>query len=139
MSAMKWAGSLTRIAGYEVETLQKRLAEVVERRDDAEGRLTLLYAEAEAEGDNARRDPEAALVHPVFMTGWRERRERQCALIEAIAQEEAGARDALARAFEEQKKYEHVLEMARTAALKEAARRETADLDEAGLRASTRR
>ena len=136
---MKWARSLTRIADYEVETLQKRLAEVVSRRIEAEIRLNLLDAEAEAEGENARVDPEAALVHPVFMKGWRERRERQVALIEEIGQEEAGARDALSRAFEEQKKYEHVTAMAEAAAAAEARRRETAGLDELGLRASTRR
>ena len=136
---MKWARSLTRLADYEVETLQKRLAEVVARRVEAEVRLTLLDAEAEAEAENARVDPEAALFHPTFMKGWRERRDRQLALIEEIAHEEAGARDALARAFEEQKKYEHVVELAKVAAAKEAGRRETAELDELGLRASAQR
>ena len=136
---MKWARSLTRIADYEVETLQKRLAEVVSRRAEAEVRLTLLGAEAEAEAENARVDPEAALFHPVFMKGWRERRERQGAVIAEITLEEEGARDALSRAFEEQKKYEHVTAMAEAAAAKEAARRETAALDELGLRASTGR
>ncbi|HEX8569980.1 MAG TPA: flagellar export protein FliJ [Caulobacteraceae bacterium] len=136
---MKWARSLTRLADYEVETLQKRLAEVVARRVEAEVRLTLLDAEAEAEAENARTDSEAALFHPTFVKGWRERRERQCARIEEIAQEEAGARDALTRAFEEQKKYEHVVSMAEAAAAKEAGRRETAALDELGLRAAARR
>ena len=135
-SAPKWAGSLTRLANYEVETLQKRLAEVVARRLDAELRLTLLDAEAEAETENARMDPEAAMFHPVFMKGWRERRDRQSALVEEIAHEESGARDALSRAFEEQKKYEHVTALAEAAAAREAARRETAALDELGLRAA---
>ena len=139
MSAAKWAGSLTRLANYEVETLQKRLAEVVGRRIDAELRLTLLEAEREAEAENARTDAEAALFHPTFMKGWRERRERMCALIEALAQEEAGARDALGRAFEELKKYEHVVELAKVAELKEAARRETATLDALTLRAAAAR
>ena len=136
---MKWARSLTRIAHYEVETLQKRLAEVVSRRIEAELRLTLLEAEAEAEADNARNDPQAAMLHPAYMQGWRERYERRTALIEEIRQEEEGARDALSRAFEEQKKYEHVTAMAEAAAAKEAARRETAALDELGLRAVTGR
>ena len=136
---MKWARSLNRIADYEVETLQKRLAEVVSRRVEAELRLTLLEAEAEAEAENARTDAEAALFHPVFMKGWRERRERQCAVIAEIALEEEGARDALSRAFEEQKKYEHVTALAEAAAAKEAARRETAALDELGLRTAAAR
>ena len=33
---MSWKDSLIRISSYEVETLQKRLAEVVERRAGAE-------------------------------------------------------------------------------------------------------
>ena len=136
---MKWARSLNRIADYEVETLQKRLAEVVSRRVEAEIRLTLLEAEAEAEAENARRDAEAAMLHPVFMKGWRERYERQTALIAEIGQEEEGARDALSRAFEEQKKYEHVTALAEAAAAKEAARRETAALDELGLRTAAAR
>ena len=139
MSTGKWAGSLTRLANYEVETLQKRLAEVVARKLDAELRLTLLDAEAEAEADNARTDPEAAMFHPTFVKGWRERRDNMTVLIETIGQEEAGARDALSRAFEELKKYEHVMEVAKIAAVKETARRETAALDELGLRAAARR
>ena len=133
---MKWAASLTRIANHEVETLQKRLADVVERRMNVEVRLTLLDAEAEAEADNARADPEAAMFHPQFVKGWRHRRERLEAQIGEIMAEEAGARDALSRAFEELKKYEQVLETAKALEAKEAARRETAVLDELGLRAS---
>ena len=133
---MKWAASLTRIANHEVETLQKRLADVVERRTQTELRLALLDAEAEAEADNARVDPEAAMFHPQFVKGWRHRRERIEAQIAGIAAEEAGARDALTRAFEELKKYEQVVETAKVMEAKEAARRETAMLDELGLRAS---
>jgi flagellar FliJ protein len=139
MSTGKWAGSLTRLANYEVETLQKRLAEVVARKLDAELRLTLLDAEAEAEADNARTDPEAAMFHPTFVRGWRERRDNMTVLIETIGREEAGARDALSRAYEELKKYEHVMEVAKVAAVRETARRETAALDELGLRAAARR
>ena len=52
--------------------------------------------------------------------------------------EEAGARDALALAFEEQKKYEQVAEGIRLARAKETARQETAALDELGLRKAAR-
>jgi flagellar FliJ protein len=69
-----------------------------------------------------------------FLKGWRLRRDKAIADIDAAKAEEAGARDALARAFEELKKFEHVAEMARLSEIKEAARRETATLDELGLR-----
>ena len=135
---MKWAQSLTRIAAHEVETLQKRLSEITGRRIDVELRRTLLDAEAEAEAENARADVDAAMYHPQFVRGWRVRRDRLNAQIEAIAAEERGARDALSRAFEELKKYEHVLEASKVAAAKETARLETAALDELGLRAASR-
>ena len=51
-----------------------------------------------------------------------------------IGREEAGARDALSEAFEALKKYEHVNDAHATAARKEQDRRDTAALDELGLR-----
>ena len=59
--------------------------------------------------------------------------------IARLLAEEQGVRDALAIACEEQKKYEHVAETARLLQRKEAARRETAELDELGLRRATAR
>ena len=49
-----WAQSLIRISNYEVETLQKRLAEIAERRGGAEMKLAVLDAEAEGERNRAR-------------------------------------------------------------------------------------
>ena len=131
---MGWAGSLTRIANYEVETLQKRVVEIAGRKLDAELRMTLLNAEAESEAENARSDREAAMFHPTFVKGWRVRRDQLQAKITAIAVEETGARDALTRAFEELKKYEHVVDMAAVVARREESRREAAAMDEMGLR-----
>ena len=48
--------------------------------------------------------------------------------------EEQGARDALAEAFEAQKKYEQIAENIRVGERKELGRREVAALDELGLR-----
>ena len=44
-----WAQSLIRISNYEVETLQKRLAEIAEHRAGAELRIAVLDAEALAD------------------------------------------------------------------------------------------
>jgi flagellar FliJ protein len=130
----KWAQSLIRISTHEVETLQKRLAEIVDRRCAAELRLTVLQAEAEGENYGASRDAEAGWYHIGFLQGVRWRRDAIEAEIALIAQEEIGARDALAHAFEELKKFEQVAESARVAAVKEAARKETAAMDELGAR-----
>jgi flagellar FliJ protein len=131
---MKWANSLIRIANHEVETLQKRLAEIVDKRTVMEMRLASLHAEAEAEQARAHIDVEAGWYHVGFQQGWRIRREQLKAQIEQTVTEEAGARDALSRAFEELKKFEHVAEVARIAEVKEQGRRETAAMDEMGLR-----
>lgn len=134
----KWAKSLIRISTHEVETLQKRLSEIVDRRSAAELRLTMLHAEAESEKQDATRDAEAGWYHIGFMQGWRWRRDAIEAEIVLIAQEEAGARDALAHAFEDLKKFEQVAETSRLAALKEEARKETAAMDELGARKAAR-
>jgi flagellar FliJ protein len=136
---MKWANSLIRIANHEVETLQKRLAEIVERRTVMEMRMASLYAEAETEQARVRIDVEAGWYHIGFQQGWRIRRDQLKAQIETALAEESGARDALSRAFEELKKFEHVAEVARIAEVKEQGRRETAALDEMGLRKASGR
>jgi hypothetical protein len=130
----RWAQSLVKLASYEVETLQKRLTEVADRRAAAEQRLARLEAEAQAEIANAAADRDAALSLSAYLDGLRLRKAAVQAEIDALLAEEAGARDALAEAFETQKKYEHVAESARVLELREAGRRETAALDELGLR-----
>jgi flagellar FliJ protein len=131
---MSWADSLIKLSTYEVETLQKRLGEIVERRMQAEMKLVLLEAEGEAEIEHARHDAEAGWYQLGFWEGLRLRKAQARLEIDRIAAEEAGARDVLAQAFEEQKKYEQVAENMRLARNKEIARQETAALDELGLR-----
>jgi flagellar FliJ protein len=131
---VSWTGSLIKLSGYNVEVLQKRLAEIVDRRAGAELRLLGLQAEGRVEAERARADAEAGWYHLGFIEGLRARQDAIRAEIAACLAEEAGARDALAEAFEEQKKYEQVAESARLTALRETARRETAVLDELGLR-----
>lgn len=131
---MSWAKSLIKLSTYEVELLQKRLGEITDRRLQAEMKLAVLEAEGEAEAQRARQDVEAGWYQVGFWEGLRARKAIVQAEIERIALEEVGARDALALAFEEQKKYEQVAEGIRLAQLKEVARRETAALDEMGLR-----
>jgi flagellar FliJ protein len=136
---MKWAQSLIRISNFEVEELQKRLAEVVERRSAIDIKLAVLEAEAEAELLQAQANAEAGWYMAGFREGVKIRRQALNLQLAAIAAEEAGARDALTEAFEALKKYEHVAESARLAARKEEGRRETAALDELGLRRAANR
>lgn len=131
---MSWSKSLIKLATYEVETLQKRLAEVRDRRMAAEQKLALLEAQGQAELAQADADPMAGLYRTAFLQALAARKAEARAAIDEVAAEEHGARDALARAFEEQKKYEQVAEAARALEIKQQARRDTAALDELGLR-----
>ena len=135
---MSWKESLIRISSYEVEMLQRRLADVVARRSDAELRLVILAAESEAEIVRADQDAQAGWYRAGFLQAMRNRRAAGQAEIANLAAEEAGARDALAEAFEALKRFEHIAEAARLAAVKEESRRETVALDELGLRRKAR-
>ena len=136
---MTWQNSLVRLADYEVEQLRKRLADVTDRRVAADVRLAKLYAEAKQERQRASADTDAGWCWPAYQRGWKIRRDRFEADIAALASEEAGARDALAEAFEELKKFEQVEEMALDKARKLEAKRESAEFDELALRRASRR
>ena len=125
---MKWAKSLIRISNHEVETLQKRLADIVARRFAIEVQIEAIETELAAEAAHAVSNAEAGL----YLIGFR--RERLEAALRELDAEELGARDALTEAFEALKKYENVVETAKVVARKEESRRETAMLDELGLR-----
>jgi flagellar FliJ protein len=127
-----WAQSLIKLSGFEVETLQKRLAEIGDRRREAEMRLAMLFAQGDAE--TAQADPSASGDLLRYLGALKLRKQRVESEIEIIMAEEAGARDALAEAFEEQKKYEHIAEQLRLQQLKAEAKLEAAAMDELGLR-----
>jgi len=129
-----WAHSLIRISNYEVETLQKRLAEITSRKASAEMRLAVLDAEAEVERERARMDAEAGLLLQAYLNGWKARKGAAETALVTLDAEEEGARDALTGAYSELKKFEHVAEMTRLNAIVAAGKRETAAFDEMGLR-----
>ena len=133
-----WRASLVKLADFEVEELRKRLMAVLDRRAEAELKLALLHAEAEGENRRISSDAESGWYRLGYLEGWRARRDGLKAEIAAIESEEAGARDALARAFEELKKYEQIEEDARLQAARTQAKVETAALDELGLQRASR-
>jgi flagellar FliJ protein len=136
---MSWAHSLIKLSTYEVEILQKRLADIADRRFQEEVKLAMLHAEGEAEVSQAGADPTTGYQLMAYLRALDARKAAVQAEINGLTNEEAGARDALAQAFEEQKKYEHIAEQQRLADNKEALRLEGAAMDEMGLRKSSRR
>ena len=123
---MSWARSLIRLSTFEVEELQKRVREVEDRR--ALARLALVALDREA------KDAQSGWYLIGFKEGMKARRTKVLGELLALDLEAQGARDALATAFESQKKYEHVAEAARVQLVRETARRESEALDELGLR-----
>ena len=131
---MSWAQSLIRLSTFEVEELQKRVREVEDRRAGARLRLVALDREAEEESLRAAVDAQAGWYMVGYKEGLKLRRSKVLSELLALDLEAQGARDALARAFESQKKYEHVAEAARLQLVRDTARREGAALDELALR-----
>ena len=129
-----WLGSLIRLADLEVETLQKRLRDIADRRCAIELVLQSLEREGREESARATVDAAAGWYLVGFREGMKARRTRGEADLKACALEEAGARDALTRAFEEQKKYEMLAETGRLTAARTTAKLEMAALDELALR-----
>ena len=70
----KWAQSLIRLSSYEVETLQKRLAEISTRRASAEMRVAVLDAEHQVERERAAMDAYASMQLAAYVQGWKLRR-----------------------------------------------------------------
>lgn len=132
----KWAKSLIRLSTFEVETLQKRLAEVVTRRTHAEMKIATLDAEYELECIRAANDAGMLHMMSAYQAGFKHRRDAAVADLDVIAQEEDGVRDSLTNAFEDLKKFEHVAEVTKLKQIAAAKRAEDAALDEAALRIS---
>ncbi|TAJ74547.1 MAG: flagellar export protein FliJ [Phenylobacterium sp.] len=131
---MSWAESLIKLSTYEAEVLQKRLAEIVDRRTAVEMRLLMLEAEGEAETAFMAQEAAAGIYRAGFFEGLKLRKAKIQSEIDVILIEETGAREALAEAFETQKKYEHIAQNLKIEARKVQGRRDSAALDELGLR-----
>ena len=129
-----WMASLIKLADLEVETLQKRLRDIADRRCAIELVLESLTMEGREETARATIDASAGWYLVGFREGLKARRAKAEADLKACAMEEAGARDALSTAFEARKKYETLAETARLATLRNVAKLETAALDELALR-----
>jgi|GEM_PF-105898 len=133
----KWAKSLIRLSTFEVETLQKRLAEVVTRRTHAEMKLATLDAEYELECVRAAEDPMLSHSLAAYKRGFQHRRDTASSELDLIIREEDGVRDSLGLAFEDLKKFEHVAEITHLKQVANDKRIENALLDEVSQRSFT--
>jgi flagellar FliJ protein len=131
---MSWAQSLIRIREFEIETLRKRLAGVLEDRRELEQRLQGLERECALEQAQAQSDPEAGWGFVNFRKAWLLRRDDVTCKLKACALEEEGVRDAVSSAFTELKKVQTIADAQDAAAGRQQAAEERAALDEIALR-----
>ena len=135
---MKTHETLIRLAKLEVDNRRRLLADLLDRDAAFDRAIDRLDAEVQAERDKARQNPEFATGYAAYV---RHADDRRAALVNdkaALGEEIVGARDRLAEAFEEQKKYEITAENQAEAEAAEANRREQGELDALGLQAFTR-
>ena len=118
---MRWADQLIKLSNFELELLQTRLADVVERRNRAELKLVVLTAEGEAELALARRDPEAAWRLAAFREGLKIRKAAAQREIDLVVTEESGVRDALTEARQTLAAYANMEELIRIGAYRSGA------------------
>ncbi len=134
---MSWAQSLIKLSAYEAEILQRRLADIAERRDAVTTILQAMDMEAALESAHAEGDAEAGWYLIGFREGLALRRAKAVADLKALAMEEQGCRDALQDSFEAKKKYEQVADADARARVKVAAAREVVEMDASAARRAT--
>jgi flagellar export protein FliJ len=130
---MKKLGSLIRVHRWRVDEARRKLAGLEKLADELRGRAGALDAEVEGEKRGAGRDYELGRFYGAYAQFAVERRNRLARSLAELQVEIAAARDALAAAFEELKRYETTAERQLRAEAAEEARAEQARFDDVGL------
>ena len=132
--------ALIRLNQWEVDEKRRALGALVRRLDELEGQAGQLEKQLIREQAAARAQPnEAGFLYGNFAVAVIRARERLAGMIRNINTEVEAAREALAEARRELKKYEVAQAARDRRAAEEAAKLEQADLDEVGLQGHRRR
>ena len=135
---MKTLETLIRLAKLEVDDRRRVLAELLDRDAAFDRAIARLDQEVEDERERARQNPEYATGYAAYV---RHSADRRKALVDdkaKLSQEILKARDDLAAAFEEQKKFEITAENQAKEETAEMNRLEQAELDALGLQSHRR-
>jgi len=135
---VKTIETLIRLAKLEVDDRRRALADLLEEDAAFERALARLDREVEEEREKARQNPEYATGYTAYAKHAANRRKALVDQKTALGARILQARDDLAVAFEEQKKYEITAENQATAEAAEENRREQAELDAMGLQTHRR-
>ena len=126
--------TLIRLSQNRTEERQRLLKSALDAEAETQGRLEALAASVVAEKAAALADPMMAAGLPLYLARAKAEREALETELQQRSQAAASARDALAEAFEEQKKYEISKDRRDARLAAEQGRREQAFLDEIALR-----
>lgn len=130
---MKALATLIRLHTHQLDEKRRALAEAERRLDNARAQRAALDEEMVAEKATAAQGGEGAYTYGAYLQAARRRREAIDAGIAVLEKAAGEARDAVAEAFAELKKYEITKANRERRALEEANRREQELLDEMGL------
>ena len=130
---MKALSTLIRLHTHQLDEKRRALAEAERRLDNARAQRAALDEEMVAEKATAAQGGEGAYTYGAYLQAARRRREAIDAGIAVLEKAAGEARDAVAEAFAELKKYEITKANRERRALEEANRREQELLDEMGL------
>jgi flagellar protein FliJ len=130
--------TLIRLADAEIDTARLALQKVLAEEDAVREKLNELAVQVEHETDLAAKDPDLARQYGVFIDHVKRKRQKLNVQLDAIKPKVEAARDALAEAFANQKKYEIAKQNRKDAADAEGKRKEGLVMDELGLNAFRR-
>ena len=135
---MKTVSTLIRLTKLEVDNRRRLLADLLEQDAAVDRAIDRLDAELDSERQKARETPEYGTGFAAYAKHAASRRKALADRKAALAVDIDTARDRLAEAFEEQKKYEITAERQEEEETAEENKREQLDLDEMGLQTHNR-
>ncbi len=130
---MKGLPNLIRIKRWALDEKRRELAELERLKEGLEGQLTAIDAELLREQEAARRSVEFGYSYGGYAMAAVARRAKVEGSIRTVEQQMAVARDAVATAYRELKRYEHTQAERERRAKSTARAREQAVLDEVGI------
>ncbi|GAA6155119.1 flagellar export protein FliJ [Pyruvatibacter sp.] len=130
---MKSRTSLIRVQRFQVEEIQRRVADLEQMLDDFRREEEELEKRVRYEQKKAGISDEAHYAYPTYAKYASMRRDNLAQSISELSRQVDAEREKLTEAFEDLKKVELVDESARSRAKAETRRREQADLDEIAI------
>jgi flagellar export protein FliJ len=125
--------SMVRVHRWVLDEKQRKLADLQAFVDKLRGDLTTLDKQLETEREAAGRSDEAGSVYPAFVAAALDRRKKLCETIANLDTETEAAREDVAEAFSELKKYELARDNQESQESAKRNRRERISLDELGV------